>query len=565
MNKALNTKALLTAAALMLLSAGAVAAEDPAESFKTLFGEQLAKVKYTATLADDVKLAGEIIQIAGSNKLDDALLVVMYNNAFELASRSVKGHDVAFDAMEKLSEAVPAEKAASSRKSLTLHLKRFQMARRTADRKALVGPYVQALMQTARLVAAEGNIDSAIAYSRKALTTSVGFKLSGVADIRSYNSQLMAKRTAAKRLQLLETKLKTDPSDAETRKKLIDLHLIDRDDPVAASKLLSDDCDEMLRTYVALAAQPMDKIETPSLSELGRWYVQLADDAPRASQAPMLRRAEQFYLRYLDVYAEKDTKRLKVSLALASVRRKLAKLGKSAAESSGPVSSGSWPGSSRGLLFAWRDSSATIKLTPRGKAKIAKDKSMSVGRGAFIAPGSINTKLLAACKKTNALTIEAMIKTDSLKQSGPARIISFSQDGQQRNFTVGQEDGSLVFRLRTTSSADQNTTMPLLTLTDGKWQHVVIAYGLEKGSSSSKTRGRLHAYLNGKAVNTTVKKNSGRLSGWASMHLLFGDEFAEKRDWSGQLKNIAIYARAITAKEAAAKAKALGMLAAEKK
>jgi len=31
------------------------------------------------------------------------------------------------------------------------------------------------------------------------------------------------------------------------------------------------------------------------------------------------------------------------------------------------------------------------------------------------------------------------------------------------------------------------------------------------------------------------------------------------------LKNIAIYARAITAKEAAAKAKALGMLAAEKK
>jgi hypothetical protein len=566
MNKTLIIKALLVTAALGFLSVGgAGAAEDPAESFKTLFGEQLTKVKYTATLTDDVKLAEEIIQIAASNKLDDALLVVMYNNAFDLASRSVKGHAIAFDAMEKLGDAVPAQRTACSQKLLKLHLKRFQMARSTADRKAMVQPYVDTLMKTAKLTAADGNLDSAILYSRKALTASVGFKLSGVAGIRSYNSRLMAKRTAAKKQQLLETKLKTDPSDAETRKKLIDLHLVDRDDPAAASKLLSDDCDEMLRTYVSLALKPIDKHEAATLNELGRWYDSLADKASLSSQAAMLRRTEGYYVQFLDVYTEKDTKRLKVKLALASVRKKLAKLGMSAAKAgAGTVSKGSWPGSSGGLLFAWRDSSATIKLTPRGKAHIAKDKSMSVGGGAFVAPGATSAKLLAMCQKTNALTIEAMIKTDSLKQSGPARIISFSQDGQQRNFTVGQEDGNLVLRLRTTSSADQNTTIPLLKMSDDKWQHVVITYEVKKLPSSSKTTGRIIAYLNGLRMSHKMKKG-GHLSGWASMHLLFGDEFAEKRDWSGHLKNIAIYARAITAKEVAAKAKSLGILAPAKK
>ncbi|MDP6045937.1 MAG: hypothetical protein QGG25_10040, partial [Phycisphaerae bacterium] len=543
MNKTFDTKTLAAAAGLvLLLVGGATAAEDPQESFKALFGEQVTKVKFTATLADDVKLAGEIVQIAGSNKLKKGLLTVMYNTAFDLASRSVKGHATAFDAMANLSRAVSAEKTKCSQRSLMLHLKRFQMARRTADRKMMAGPYVQALMRTSKLMAADGNLDSAIAYSRKALITAVGFKLPGVADIRSDNSRLMAMRSAAKKRQVLETKLKVDPADAEIRKKLIELHLIDGDDPVAASKLLNDDCDEMLRTYVALAVKPLDKHEATTLSELGQWYGALAEKASLGAQAAMLRRTEGYYVRFLDIYAEKDAKRLRVSLALASVRRKLAKLGMSASESGGAVSSGSWPGSSRGLLFAWRDSSAMIKLTPRGKAHIAKDKSMSVGAGAFVAPGAINAKLLAACQKTNALTIEAMIKTDSLKQSGPARIISFSQDDQQRNFTVGQEDGSLVFRLRTTSSSDQNSTISLLKMSDDKWQHAVITYELERLPSSSKTAGRIIAYLNGRRMTHKMKKG-GQLSGWASMHLLFGDEFADKRDWAGHLKNIAIYAR----------------------
>ena len=41
------------------------------------------------------------------------------------------------------------------------------------------------------------------------------------------------------------------------------------------------------------------------------------------------------------------------------------------------------------------------------------------------------------------------------------------------------------------------------------------------------------------------------------MHLIFGDEYAASRDWSGQLRGIAIYGRAISPAEIAAEYRAV--------
>ena len=90
---------------------------------------------------------------------------------------------------------------------------------------------------------------------------------------------------------------------------------------------LNDDCDELLRTYVKLAAGPLDKLETIALKELGEWYGQLADRASLGSKAAMLRRGEACRVRFLAVYTEKDATRIKAALALSKVRRELKKLG----------------------------------------------------------------------------------------------------------------------------------------------------------------------------------------------------------------------------------------------
>ena len=76
---------------------------------------------------------------------------------------------------------------------------------------------------------------------------------------------------------------------------------------------------------------------------------------------------------------------------------------------------------------------------------------MVLSEGAFLAEDA-NTDLLTACRKSNELSVEAVIRPDRLDQTGPARIVTFSSDSGNRNFTLGQQNDSLVFRLRTPST-----------------------------------------------------------------------------------------------------------------
>ena len=558
---------------LLLLAAGAPADENAEKAFKSLFGEQIRDVSETSSFLDDAKLAGEIVQAASSSKLPPDLLTVMYNTAFELASKSPAGHETAFEAMGLLAGAVPAQEIKCRQKTLGLLLRRLQMAKSSSRRRDSARRYVDALMKTAKLLAEAGNLDSAVTYSRKALSVAVSFKLPSTSDIRAQNSRLLSLRSAAKRRELLEKKIKADPADDASRKKLIEIYLVDLDDPAAAGKLLNADSDEMLRTYVALAAKPADQLETTALGELARWYKQFADGAAGASKVAMLRRAEGYCVGFLEAYTEKDTKRLKASLDLVFVRKKLAELDQSpsGAEPARLVSiSDAWPCSTSQLVFVWPGSMrATSTMggavtaiaragepVARGKARITKAGVMDLANGAFLADEAVNDKLLDACRKSNEFTVEAMIKPDNLTQSGPARIISFSRDGQARNFTVGQENSALLFSVSTVSSSDQNKTESLFKLSEEKWHHVVITYRLEKDDSSGKTAGVFASYLNGREM-ASGKRSGGLLSGWKPMHLLFGDEYADKRDWHGQLNAIAIYTRVISPKEIAAKYKAL--------
>lgn len=50
---------------------------------------------------------------------------------------------------------------------------------------------------------------------------------------------------------------------------------------------------------------------------------------------------------------------------------------------------------------------------------------------------------------SSEFTIMVALRSAAAKQSGPARIVTLSQDAYNRNFTIGQEGADLVFRLRT--------------------------------------------------------------------------------------------------------------------
>ena len=70
-------------------------------------------------------------------------------------------------------------------------------------------------------------------------------------------------------------------------------------------------------------------------------------------------------------------------------------------------------------------------------------------------------KFYRALVTQSQLTILLWMSTGDLKQAGPARIVTYSQDSAKRNFTLGQIQNTLTFRLRTPAS-DENGTNPAL-------------------------------------------------------------------------------------------------------
>jgi hypothetical protein len=199
----------------------------------------------------------------------------------------------------------------------------------------------------------------------------------------------------------------------------------------------------------------------------------------------------------------------------------------------------SWPGSSGDVVFSWADG-APVNVKKSGKAHVNAAGIMDLTSGA-ITPLDFNDKLLAACKKSNQLSIEVVLMTSNLKQKGPARIVSFSKDTNLRNFTLGQEDNSLVLRLRT-SGNDTNGTKIVVDLVDVEKErpmHLIVTY----------QDGKTVCYVDGKQVSTSdVPK--GSFGNWEPMQLIFGDEITGQRNWDGTIERVAMGSSFIDAKTA---------------
>ncbi len=103
-------------------------------------------------------------------------------------------------------------------------------------------------------------------------------------------------------------------------------------------------------------------------------------------------------------------------------------------------------------------------------------------------------------KKTSHFTLGVIVATDDLIQTGPARIVSFAPGVNVRNFTLGQQQHELVFRLRTpiTSGSTVELKAPDVFSTKAL-QHIVVTYD---GS-------RLFVYVDGKRRPETLELGPG--------------------------------------------------------
>ncbi|MBI3865080.1 MAG: LamG domain-containing protein [Planctomycetia bacterium] len=208
-----------------------------------------------------------------------------------------------------------------------------------------------------------------------------------------------------------------------------------------------------------------------------------------------------------------------------------------------------WPGSTAGLVFLWDNAAdenmiagaegaepKACRVEARGKARYNRYFDLDCTGGSFVAERA-GADLLEACKKTNALTIEAAVTSLRADQSGPARIVACSSNPNARNFLLMQDHESLVFEINLKPGG--MATAKLGKVAPGKLQHVIVTYAA----------GTLACFLDGQPVPLSAKVQ-GDFGGWAGQQLVFGDEFTGKYNWSGRLEGISIYNRALMADEA---------------
>ena len=114
-----------------------------------------------------------------------------------------------------------------------------------------------------------------------------------------------------------------------------------------------------------------------------------------------------------------------------------------------------------------------------GELTNQNEKGVLLSRDRWLQTATPVTSLSESISKTSEFTISTTLTTTKPEQSGPARIISLSNDSFRRNFTLGQQESDLVFRVRTpltgANAADVKLQVPGV-FSDRKPHHIVITY-----------------------------------------------------------------------------------------
>jgi tetratricopeptide (TPR) repeat protein len=315
-----------TAAALLLALATAAFADEAQDIFDRLYGDDMKRVLATPTLADDIALARQLVNAARTVAHQPALVAVFCDKAYELGAKDTSGHAVAMEAMNFLAEAAPGEKTAAFQKTAAIFQKQYAAAH--GDAKAKAGEaLIEALGTTANAQAAAGDVDAATSTLRQAVMIATAVKSDSKTAIQTQLDGLAQRQKLQKQIAALKAALAARPDDAASRKELVRLLLVEEDNPAEAAKFVDESLDEPTRKYVPAAAKPPGVAPKLACRELGAWYKTLADGAATpASKGAMLRHAQGYVTRYLQLHPDEDVARTTARLLLKAVEEALAKL-----------------------------------------------------------------------------------------------------------------------------------------------------------------------------------------------------------------------------------------------
>lgn len=139
-----------------------------------------------------------------------------------------------------------------------------------------------------------------------------------------------------------------------------------------------------------------------------------------------------------------------------------------------------------------------------------------------------------AVTESGELKLEMVLRTGSLEQLGPARVVSLSANTWLRNFSVGQSEADFVFRMSTMFEGDHEHVVEFVAedvFRMDRDQHFDLTYDDEA----------LRFWVDGEL--RAEQAAEGDFSVWLKRYLLvMGDEVVGGRRWDGEIRRLAIYA-----------------------
>ena len=171
---------------------------------------------------------------------------------------------------------------------------------------------------------------------------------------------------------------------------------------------------------------------------------------------------------------------------------------------------------------------------------------LSIVSATIVGSAEPATALIEAVRRSNAITVEAWIKSSEINQTGPARIVTISADQLNRNVTLGQgmaNDQPNLYNVRLRTTATDENGQPALSTPPG-----AVSLALTHVVYTRDSDGAARIYVDGElAVGGSV---AGDLSNWSSDYrLALGNELTEDRPWLGEYFLVAVYNRALSQEE----------------
>ena len=298
-------------------AAGAALAEQ--------FGDDLEKVQATRETADDVVLAGRILQKAQSGTAGDPLMTLLCERAYDLAVGQENGFRIALDAMTFLANKFPDRRDALREKIINAHQQRYTNSRGAHRIEAGEG-LARALVEFGDTCAAEGQFAEATRLYRRALPLAANLRNISHDRLKAKLDYAQTRQVFLEQAERLKAHLKEQPDDQKAREKLLRIYVVEFDDPKAAAEQLDLSQEDPLNKYILLAGMSLEKLPARALAALGHRYRELAAEASRQGRLLAMERARTYYQAYL-ARAEPDAdQQAAVTAGLAETNDALAEV-----------------------------------------------------------------------------------------------------------------------------------------------------------------------------------------------------------------------------------------------